>query len=61
MAAIPIYGKNLKKIIFSGTERPINLKVGMQHWVLKWWPWDDLDLIYGKVKFVPLCFCMGKR
>ena len=25
----------------------------------KWWPWVDLDLFYGKVKFV--CFCMGKR
>ena len=34
-------------------------------WVLpslyKWWPWVDLDLFYGKVKFPPLCFCMGKR
>ena len=26
----------------------------------KWWPWVDLDLFYGKVKFGPLCFCMGK-
>ena len=25
------------------------------------WPWVDLDLFYGKVKFGPLCFCMGKR
>ena len=24
----------------------------------KWWPW--VDLFYGKVKFGPLCFCMGK-
>ena len=23
-------------------------------------PWVDLDLFYGKVKFGPLCFCMGK-
>ena len=34
-------------------------------WVLpnsfKWWPWVDLDLFYRKVKFGPLCFCMGKR
>ena len=22
--------------------------------------WVDLDLFYGKVKFGPLCFCMGK-
>ena len=27
----------------------------------KWWSWVDLDLFYGKVKFGPLCFCMGKR
>ena len=35
MAAMPIYGKNLKKIFFSGTNRPMTLKLGMQHWVLK--------------------------
>ena len=29
--------------------------------LLKWWPWVDLDLFYGKVKFGSLCFCMGKR
>ena len=23
--------------------------------------WVDLDLFYGKVKFGPLCFCMGKK
>ena len=23
--------------------------------------WVDLDLFYRKVKFGPLCFCMGKR
>ena len=28
--------------------------------LFKWWPWDDLDLLCGKVKFGPLCFCMGK-
>ena len=27
---------------------------------LKWWPWVDHDLFYDKVKFGPLCFCMGK-
>ena len=26
----------------------------------KWWRWVDLGLFYGKVKFGPLCFCMGK-
>ena len=29
--------------------------------LLKWWPWVDLDLFYGKVKFGPLCFCIGKK
>ena len=29
--------------------------------LFKWWPWIDLDLFYIKVKFGPLCFCMGKR
>ena len=27
--------------------------------LFKWWPWVDLDLFYSKVKFGPLCFCMG--
>ena len=34
-------------------------------WVLpnlfKWWPLVYHDIFYGKVKFGPLCFCMGKR
>ena len=29
--------------------------------LFKWWPWLDLDLFYGKVKFGPLGFCMGKK
>ena len=36
MAAMPMYGKNLKKIFFSGTKQPMTLKVGMQHWVLEY-------------------------
>ena len=35
LAAMPIYGKNIKIIFFSGTKRPMTLKLGMQHWVLK--------------------------
>ena len=35
MAAMPIYGKNLKKIFFSGIKRPMTLKVGMRYRVLK--------------------------
>ena len=36
MAAMPIYGKNLKKIFFSGTKRLLTLKLGM-HRVLKYY------------------------
>ena len=35
MATMPIYGKNVKKIFFSGTKTPITLKLSMQHWVLE--------------------------
>ena len=46
MAGMPIYGKNLKKI-FSGTKRPMTLKLGMQHRVLEYYqfcPNDDTGL-----------------
>ena len=36
MAAMPIYGKNLKKI-FSGSKTPMTLNVDVQHWVLKFY------------------------
>ena len=31
VAAMPIYAKNLKKNFFSGTKRPMTLKVDMRH------------------------------
>ena len=37
LAAMPIYGKNLKKIIFCGTKRPMTIKIGMQHWVFEYY------------------------
>ena len=37
VTAMPIHGKNLKKIFFSGTQRPMILKLGMQHQVLKYY------------------------
>ena len=40
MAAMPIYGENLKKKqnkLFPGTKRPITLKVGTQHRVLEYY------------------------
>ena len=36
MAAMPIYGKNLKKI-FSETKKQMPLKLGMQHRVLEYY------------------------
>ena len=30
------------------------------HSLFKWWPWSDLDLFYGKVKFRNLVFSIGK-
>ena len=56
MAAMPIYGKNLKKIFFSGTKRPMTLKLGAQHWVLEYYQVCSNDDPVGS-----LCFCMGKR
>ena len=37
MAAMPIYGKNVRKIFFSGTKRQMTLKLGMQHRVLEYY------------------------
>ena len=46
----------------------MTLKVGYAAsgaWILpslfKWWPWVDLDLFYGKVKFDPLYFVRVKK
>ena len=43
VAAMPKYGKNLKQIVFSGTKRPMTLKVGMQHWVHKYYQFCSND------------------
>ena len=34
MAAMPIYGKTLSKVFFSGTSGLISTKLGMWHWGL---------------------------
>ena len=66
MAAMPIYVKNIKKI-FSGTKRPMTLKVGMQHRVLKYYQVcsnDDpeLTLTYftARSNLVPYAFVWEK-
>ena len=67
MAAMPIYGKNLKKNLLRNQKAD-----DLETWyaalgarvlpsLFKWWPWVNPDLFYGKVKFGSLCFCMGKR
>ena len=37
MAVMPIYNKNLKTIFFSGTKRPMTLKIGMRHRVFEFY------------------------
>ena len=43
VTAMPIYGKNLKKIFFPGTERPMTLKLGMQYRVLEYYQVSSND------------------
>ena len=68
MAAAPIYGKKLLKILFSGTKRLMALKLGMQHWWLRpsyFYSNDDplltLTFFYGKAKIWSLRLLCGKR
>ena len=41
---MPIYGKNLKQIIFSGIKRQMSLKIGMLHWVLEYYQVGSNDV-----------------
>ena len=66
MAAMPIYGKNLKNLLLRN-QKADDLDTWYEAsgdrvlpYIFKVWRWVDLDLFYGKVKFGPLCFCMGK-
>ena len=63
MAAMPIYGKNLKKIFFSGTKEPMTLKVGMQHLMLEYYqvcsnddPGLTLTYFTARSNLVPYAF-----
>ena len=58
MAATPTYGKNPSKIFFSGNWQAdfhetwyVASGTPAHHSLFKWWPWSDLDLFYGTVKF----------
>ena len=65
MAATPLYGKNRSK---SSPEPTVDFHetwyvasgTPAHHSLFKWWPWSDLDLFYGKVKFGFLGFSIGK-
>ena len=66
MAAMPIYGKNLKK---SSSPQPIDrwpwnfvcsIVYASTSKVVQILPWVDLDTFYAMVKFGHIGFCMGK-
>ena len=68
MAAMPIYGKNLKKSLLLWKQKADDLEswyaaLGTQVLpnLFKGYHLVTLDLFYGHVKFGPLCFCIGKR
>ena len=67
MAAMPILDKNLKKIFFSGTKRPMTLKLGVQHRVLEYYQvcsndYLGLTLTYftARSNLVPYAFVWKK-
>ena len=66
MATMPIYGKNLKKI-FSGTKRPMTLKLGMQHRMHEYYqvcsnddPWLTLTYFMARSNLLPYAFVWEK-
>ena len=66
MAAMPIYGKNLKKI-FSGTKKPMTFNLGMQHRVLEHYqvcsnddPELTLTCFMGRSNLAPYAFIREK-
>ena len=67
VAAMAIYGKNLKKIFFSGTERQMTLNFGMHHWVLEYYqvcsnddPCMTLTYFTARSNLVPYAFVWEK-
>ena len=67
MAAIFIYGKNLKEIFFSGTKRPMTLNLGMHHRVLEYYqvcskddPGLTLTFFTTRSNLVPYAFVWEK-
>ena len=66
MAAMSIYGKILKNLLlWNQTADDLEnwyatLSTRVLPTLFNWWPWVDLDLFYGRVKFGPLCFLWEK-
>ena len=62
VAAMSIYGKNLTNPLLRN-QKADDFETWYAASGAQVLPnsWVDLDLFYGKVKFGPLCFCMGKR
>ena len=63
MATMLIYGKNLKKKIFSGTKWLMTLKDGVQHLVLEYYqvcsnddPGLTLTYLTARINLVPCAF-----
>ena len=46
MASLSMYGKNLSKIFFSGTDRLISKKLGMKH---RWLKYNNAHINYDLV------------
>ena len=67
MAAMAIYGKNLKQIFFSGTKRPMTLNLGMHNRVLEYYkvcsnddPGLNLTYFTARSNLVPYAFVWEK-
>ena len=66
LAAMPIYGKNLKNLLLQNQQTDdleilyVALSMQVLPRLFKLLPWVDLDTFYAKVKFGDIGFCMGK-
>ena len=67
MAPMPLYGKkHFKNLLLQNPWTDFHETwyvasgTPAHHSLFKWWPWVDLDLFYGKVKFGNLGFFIGK-
>ena len=67
MAAMPIYGKNLKNRLLRNQKADdfetwyATSSAQLLPSLFKCWHCVDLDLFYDKSKFGPLCFCMEQK